>query len=195
MITRAKFEFLKDRYGRYSSWAIWSDEGKRPKDKMGDLSVFDLEVNPGVLEQLKPEIVLVGLNVSRGSIETPLGNFHDPRPEAMDFKIRYALRDSPFWGAYMTDIIKDFDQKASGKVMSYLKKNPSFEQENVDFFRQELSDLGAPNPTLIAFGVVTYSILARNLRADYRIVRIPHYSDYCSKERYREEVSGILEYQ
>ena len=114
MITREKFEFLKDKYGHYSSWAVWADEGKRPKDNMGDLSVFDLEANPGLLQQLKPDTVLVGLNVSRGCIETPLGNFHDPRPEAMDFKIRYALRGSPFWGAYMTDIIKDFDQKASG---------------------------------------------------------------------------------
>ncbi len=188
-----KFEYLKDKYGRYSSWAVWAEEGKRPKENMGDLSVFDLEANPGLLQQLKPDIVLVGLNVSRGSIETPLGNFHDPRPEAMDFKIRYALRESPFWGAYMTDIIKNFDQKASGKVMSFLRKNPAFEQENVEFFRQELIDLGAPNPTLIAFGSVTYSILTRNFWADYRIVRIPHYSDYCSKERYREEVMKILQ--
>ena len=44
----------------------------------------------------------------------------------------------------MTDIIKDFDQKASGKVMSFLRKNPAFEQENVAFFRQEMSDLGSP---------------------------------------------------
>ena len=188
-----KFEYLKDKYGRYSSWAVWAEEGKRPKENMGDLSVFDLEANPGLLQQLKPDIVLVGLNVSRGSIETPLGNFHDPRPEAMDFKIRYALRESPFWVAYMTDIIKNFDQKASGKVMSFLRKNPAFEQENVEFFRQELIDLGAPNPTLIAFGSVTYSILTRNFWADYRIVRIPHYSDYCSKERYREEVMKILQ--
>ncbi len=74
---------------------------------------------------------------------------------------------------------------------SYLRKNPAFEQENVAFFRQELSDLGAPDPTLIASGAVTYSILARNFWTDYQIVRIPHYSDYCSKERYREEVKLI----
>ena len=194
MVDREKFVFLREKYGHYSSWAVWAVEGKRPKENMGDLSVFDLEANPGLLEQLRPEIVLVGLNVSRGSIETPLGNFHDPRPEAMDFKIRYALQGSPFWGAYMTDIIKDFDQKASGKVMSYLRRNPAFEQENVEFFRQELSDLGAPDPTLIAFGVVTYSILARNFWTDYRIVRIPHYADYCSKERYREELRAIIQY-
>lgn len=194
MIDRERFEFLKDKYGRYSSWAIWADEGMRPKDNMGDLSVFDFEVNPGLLEQLKPDIVLVGLNVSRGCIEIPLGNFHDPRPEAMDFKIRYALRDSPFWGAYMTDIIKDFDQKASGKVMSFLRKNPALEEENVRFFRQELIDLDSPDLTLIAFGGVTYSILARNFSTDYRIVRIPHYSDYINKERYREQVRAILRY-
>ena len=77
--------------------------------------------------------------------------------------------------------------------MSYLRKNPAFEQENVAFFRQELSDLGAPDPTLIAFGGVTYAILTRNFWSDYRIIRIPHYSDYCGKERYREEVRAILQ--
>lgn len=64
----------------------------------------------------------------------------------------------------------------------------------MEFFRQELSDLGAPDPILIAFGVVTYEILARNFSSECRIVRMPHYSDYCRKERYREDVRGILQY-
>ena len=78
--------------------------------------------------------------------------------------------------------------------MSYLRKNPAFEQENVAFFRQELRDMGALDPILIAFGAMTYAILVRNFSSDYRIVRIPHYSDYCSKERYREDVRAIIGY-
>ena len=75
------------------------------------------------------EIIFIGLNISR-PIENPLGNFHDPRPMATDFKIRYALKDTPYWGGYMTDIIKDFEEKASGKMMKYLKTDPAFEKEN-----------------------------------------------------------------
>ncbi len=79
------------KYGHYASWAIWADEGVKPKDNVGDLSVFDIKNNAGILHQLNPNTILVGLNILR-RIEVPLANFHDARSQAMDFKIRYALR-------------------------------------------------------------------------------------------------------
>jgi hypothetical protein len=106
MIDQTKFEFIKKKYGYCASWAIWADVGKKPKENVGDLRVFDIKNNPGLLQQLNPNIILVGLNFSRGIIKVPFANFHDARSEAMDFKIRYALSGSQFWGAYMTDIIK-----------------------------------------------------------------------------------------
>ncbi|WP_214020135.1 hypothetical protein [Methanoculleus sp.] len=195
MINQEKFEFIKEKYGYYASWAIWADAGEKPKDNIGDLSVFDIKYNSGLLEQLNPNIILVGLNISRGRIKDPLANFHDARPEAMDFKIRYALRGSPFWGAYMTDIIKDFDQKVSGKVWSYLRTHKQFEIENAKLFHEEINDVGAHNPTIIAFGDVAYRILMRNFMDDYKILKVPHYSIYCSKEKYRENVGRILQYE
>ncbi|WP_332448970.1 hypothetical protein [Methanoculleus sp.] len=195
MVSYEKFESIKEKYGWCSSWAIWADAGERPKSNMGDLRVFDIKHNPALLEQVNPDIILVGLNISRGPMQNPLANFHDPRPEAMDFKIRYALRNSPFWGAYMTDIIKDFDQKVSGKVRSYLRTHKQFEIENVELFRKEIEHLGARDPTIIAFGNVVHEVLVRNLTDDYRILKIPHYSMYCSKEKYREEISRILQYE
>ncbi len=195
MINQEKFEFILEKYGHYASWAIWADVGEKPKSNIGDLSVFDINHNPGLLEQLNPDVIFVGLNVSRGLMEDPLANFHDARPEAMDFKIRYALRGSPFWGAYMTDIIKDFDQKESRKVWSYLRTNKQFENENARLFHEEINDLGTHNPTIIAFGDVVYRILMRNFRNDYRILKVPHYSIFCSKETYREKLSRILQYE
>lgn len=109
MIHHDKFDFIKNKYGHYASWAVWGDEGAKPKDNIGDLSIFDLERNFSILPILNPDVVLVGLNISR-PIETPLANFHDSRPQSMDYKIRYAFKNSPYWGAYMTDIIKDFEQ-------------------------------------------------------------------------------------
>ncbi|MBN1195335.1 MAG: hypothetical protein JXA08_08340 [Methanomicrobiaceae archaeon] len=195
MIDQTKFKFIKEKYGYYASWAIWADAGTKPKDNVGDLGVFDINTNTGLLHQLNPDIILVGLNVSRGMIKVPLANFHDERPEAMDFKIRYALSGSPFWGAYMTDIIKDFDQKVSGKFMSFLRTHKSFELEYIESFREEINDLGSHNPTIIAFGGDAYSILTRNFSNEYKILKIPHYSKFCSKEKYREEVCCILQYQ
>jgi hypothetical protein len=195
MIDRTRFEFINKKYGHYASWAIWADAGEKPKDNVGDLSIFDIKNNAGLLQQLNPNIILVGLNISRGIIEVPLANFHDARSEAMDFKIRYALSGSPFWGAYMTDIIKDFDQKASGKVMSYLRTDKSFEKENARLFREEINDLGIHSPTIIAFGRDAHTILTRNFTNEYKIFKIPHYSNYSSKEKYREEVSCVLQYE
>ncbi len=42
MINQSKFEFLKEKYGHYASWAIWAEEGEKPKDNTGDLSIFDI---------------------------------------------------------------------------------------------------------------------------------------------------------
>jgi len=194
MISQPKFELIKKKYGHYASWAIWADVGDRPTDNMGDISVFDINTNKHLLQQLKPNFILCGLNISRGVIKFPLANFHDPRPEAKDFKIRFALKGSPFWGAYMTDIIKDFEQKVSGKVISYLKTDKPFEKQNIKVFREEINDLGIDNPTIIAFGRDAYSILIRNFKKEFKIIKIPHYSHFISKENYKKEVKSILGY-
>jgi len=191
MIDSKKFEFIKKKYGYYASWAIWAEEGEKPKSNIGDLTILDPQKNKNLFFQLNPNVVFVGLNISRGAIEVPFANFHDKRPEATDYKIRYALRGSPFWGGYMTDIIKDFDQKSSGKVVSYLRANKSFEEENVNSFRKELEDLGGENPTIIAFGKDSYNILIRNLKHEYKILKVPHYANYTSKENYREQIESI----
>lgn len=193
MIDQIKFEFIKEKYGHYASWAIWADAGEKPKDNVGDLSVFDIKNNAGLLQQLNPNIILVGLNISREIIKDPLANFHDARPKGMDFKIRFALRGTSLWGAYMTDIIKDFNQKESGKVMSYLRTNKPFEKENARLFREEINDLGSHNPTIIAFGGDAHTVLTRNFTNEYKIFKIPHYSKYCKKETYRDEVRCILQ--
>ena len=191
MITREKFDFIKDKYAYCASWAIWSDEDERPTSNIGDLTILDPDINKNLLSQLNPNVVLLGLNISRGDIKIPFANFHDKRPEATDFKIRFAFRGSPYWGGYMTDIIKDFEQKISGKVISYLRRNKSFEKENVQTFRQELIDIGATDPTLIAFGNITYDILERNLKDEFKILKVPHYANYTNKEKYREQVKII----
>lgn len=190
MITREKFDFVKEKYSHFASWAIWAHEDKTPKSNMGDLTVLDPETNKNLLSKLNPNVVLVALNFSKGSIIEPFGNFHSYRGTATDYKTRYALRDSPYWGGYMTDIIKDYSEIESGKLVEYLKTNKAFERSNVEFFRQELRDIGADEPKLVAFGNAVYAILKRNL-PEFEIVKIPHYAHYMSKEKYREQIKTI----
>jgi hypothetical protein len=54
---------------------------------------------------------MVALNFSRTIENKAFVNFHDKRPQSQDYKIRYAFRNTEFYGAYMTDIIKGFEEK------------------------------------------------------------------------------------
>lgn len=194
MISINVFNKSRERFGHFASWAVWAEEGESPKSNIDDLSVLNPDKNSKLLEVLHGNSILLGLNISR-RIERPFGNFHDPMPQATDFKIRYGLKDTPYWGSYMTDVIKDFEEKASGKMMSFLKKDKEFERENIEKLRQEIRILGFTNPVLVTFGKDAEAIVKRNLGHEFQIVRIPHYANYCSKEEYRSQVLEIIQQQ
>jgi hypothetical protein len=131
-----KFNFIKEKYGLLASWAVWTEAGDKAKSNMGDLSIFD---DPDVIDSLNENIIFVGLNVSRGSIKIPLSNFHDPNPRATDFKTRFALKNTPYWGGYMTDIVKNYSEIDSSKIPSYLRNNPQIESSNIKVFEEEIA--------------------------------------------------------
>lgn len=183
---------LANKYGAFGSWAVWANEGSKPKSNIGDMSIFDLSKNPMLLEILNPNIIMVGLNFSRPVNDTPFSNFHDARPQSQDYKIRYAFRNTPFYGAYMTDIIKDFEEKISSNVKEYLKENYEFELFNIALFNQELANLKSPNPLIIAFGNLTYEILIKHFKSKYRIQKVMHYSQQINKEKYKDVIWDTL---
>lgn len=195
MITLEKFNYIKDKYGDCGSWAIWENEGNSPKSNIEVLSVLDPVKNKNLLSLLNPNVIFVGLNPSSGEIKIPFSNFHSSNSDATDFKIRFAFKNSPYWGGYMTDIIKGYVDKESGNVLNYLRANNEFEQENVKKFRQELIDIGASNPTLIAFGDAAFKVLKRNLKNEFKILKIIHYAYWSmNKEDYRAHVKLICEF-
>ena len=111
---------------------------------------------------------------------------------ATDFKIRYALKGTLLWGAYMTDILKDFDQKSSGKVMDFLKNNKNFVDQNIIQFKEEIESLNVTSPKIVAFGSASFSIMKKNLPKHYEIYKIPHYANYGIKEIYREQIINFI---
>src|SRR5258708_32676810 len=130
---------------------------------MGDVSHFE---NERVLSFLKNNIVMVGLNISRSGSEPsskPFLNFHDPNSRANDFKIRYAFKDSPYYGAYMTDIIKSLVEVEARNVMRCLKEHPETIKKNLMTFREEMKDLKATAPVILAFGRDSFTLLSENL--------------------------------
>ncbi|PIS30389.1 MAG: hypothetical protein COT43_01915 [Candidatus Marinimicrobia bacterium CG08_land_8_20_14_0_20_45_22] len=192
MITKEHFIGIADKYGEFASWAVWENEDVKPKSNIGDMSIFDLDKNSKLLETLKPDVVMVGLNFSRTIERKAFVNFHDKRPQGQDYKIRYAFRDTEFYGAYMTDIIKDFEEKISGNVLMYLKNNKEFELKNVILFEQEIIDLKCSDPLIIAFGNITYDILNKHFGQKYKIEKVMHYGQQISKENYRATVWRTL---
>jgi hypothetical protein len=190
MVDRETFDRIKEKHGPYASWAVWSEPDARPKSNIGDLTVLDPDRNPALLGMLRSNVVMVGLNLSRDR-PPPFGNFHDAKAEGQDYKIRFAFRDTRFYGAYMTDIIKGMVMLRSGNLMRYLAAHQNVVAESVERLLGEFDDLKSESPpTVIAFGGSAHLLAARHLPANRysRLVRVTHYSYYISQTAYRERV-------
>ena len=187
MILQNQYELIREKHGEYASWAVWAEVSDKPKSNMGDMAIFADKL---VLPLLKTNVLMVGLNLSRFTISEPFRNFHDPSPRGQDYKIRFAFRDTEYYGAYMTDIIKGVVEVDSKNIPKHLKENPVVLADSLKIFRQELRDLGADSPLILAFGRIAYDIIKENLSsAEYgKLIRLTHYSHQISKEKYREKV-------
>jgi hypothetical protein len=186
MITLTQYELIRSKHGEYASWAVWAESSGKPKSNMGDLNHFE---DPEIIHHLRNDVVMVALNFSRTIATTPFINFHDANPRAQDYKIRHAFKDTPYWGAYMTDVIKRHVDVVSSQVMKYLKANPTVVLKNLELLREELADLGAHRPTIIAFGNDSHSLLETGLHpSEYsRLVKLTHYSHQISKEKFKAQ--------
>ena len=175
MITRERFDLIKKNWGEVASWAVWAAEGATATSNISDLSIFDREE---ILETLNPNVIVVGLNISRDDLKDKpsFANFHSNYPKAKEFKLRRVLKDTSWWGAYLTDVIKDFPEIYSGKVLRALKDDPEIEIKNIKILLQEIKDLGSIDPTIVALGWDTYHILNKHLSQEYNITQITHFS-------------------
>lgn len=196
MITRDRYEYLQLKYGKVASWAVWDAQGERPKSNMSARTIFDLRLNPSLLDILQPNVVMVGLNFSR-QVEsaTDFANFHDESPHANDFKIRYAFEGTAYYGAYMTDVLKNLVKLNARSVREYLKQNPDSVRSHIEEFERELADLGVAEPLIIAFGRDAFGILKNSLKRDKfsRLIQITHYSHQIRKENYRDKALSQIE--
>lgn len=152
------------------------------------------------LETLNTGFVFVGLNRSGkpkdGNAEKkpdkpkePWFNFHAGRN---DFKLRYALQSTRYWGSYITDAIKDYQETDSGEVEKTLKSNPERVDENLKGLREELELLGG-KPVLVALGYAAEKNLKCMKSEGYEVVRILHPAAFIGKKKYRDKVLKVLD--
>jgi len=188
-------ELIKNKYGFVASWAVWAKATGKPKSNMSDMTILDPHINTSLYDELTTDVVMVGLNFSREvKAVAPFMNFHDKNPYANDFKIRYAFEGTQFYGAYMTDAIKNFPMLSSKDVIRHLKKNPEDLISNIQAFKDELNFIKSKNPIILAFGSDTYEILKNGLSDnDYKhLVKLTHYSHQVGKEEYRNDVHNQI---
>jgi hypothetical protein len=180
-----KYLEIKEKYGNESSWAIWSEMLDTNTSNMSDISFFD---DKNISKELNPQIIMVGLNISEPLSGKSFSNFHGKGGGA--YKLRYSLKDTPCWGAYLTDIIKNFPEPDSNKVLKHLKENPDFLEENINLFRDELSDLGSVNPRVYAFGDAAFKILDDIPEKEFTLTKLIHYSyrfqGFSNQETYKK---------
>ena len=191
-ISQATFKTLRDRFGWCASWAIWSSAAATAKSGIADLEDFEDAKLDQTLGLLHADVIFVGLNISRELGLKNFSNFHSDNPAGQDYKLRHALEGTPFWGAYMTDIIKGFEEVSSVKLMAALRSDHTLEQANVRTFLEEIDLMGAKDPLLVALGNDAHKILRRNLEGRFRIARVPHYATYVAPQAYREKVLEAL---
>jgi hypothetical protein len=184
VIERATFDRMKERWGKYGSWAFWADAtDSSVRSNVGDLTVLDPDAYPDLFGILHDDVVMIGLNISR-PFDEALRNFHDSYTRAKDHKIRFAFKDTSFYGAWMTDIVKGVPMTDSKSLMRYLRENPAVVHRSVRDFLHELTDLGGPAPTGLAFGGDATISSGTMFRETYgRLIRLMHYSNYNSQGR------------
>lgn len=196
-------QHTEKKYGDVSSWAVWNTDytDSEPGRNIKDLSMFASPNLAKTLETLNTGFVFVGLNRSGrpkdGNAEKkpdkpkdPWFNFHAGRN---DFKLRYALRGTRYWGSYMTDAIKDLQETDSVEVEKTLKSNPERVDENLKGLREELELLGG-KPVLVALGYAAEKKLKCMKSEGYEVVRILHpAARNINKKDYRKRVLEVLD--
>ena len=110
--------------------AIWAASGG---GDTSDVSIFDLRSDNVALRKLHTKYVLA-LNISGQII--PLHFHGGPR----DFMLRDALNGTPLEGAYLTDLLKNYEDKNSAAVVRHLKNTDEFNLQIADFFTIDVAN-------------------------------------------------------
>ena len=190
MIDKNVYDALKNKFSSTSSWAVWAspENGNwRSKDSISDLSC--LVESPELLEQLTGDYIFVGLNpASHNVIDTgePWSAFHSgDTKRAQDYKLRYALRGTEFWGSFMTDIYTGIVETAAQQAIN--KASPEVTRNSIANLLEIRNILGT-HSTIVAMGSKAYRILMKELPEDVELKKIHHFSDRVNIDTYRMEV-------
>ena len=175
MIDKDTYERMKRFSDLGGSWAIWEmpKKGEGVKSNVGSMSIFN---QPDIHERLNSDYVFVGLNGARHDSSNVFywRNFHSTdNKRQQDYKLRYALYGTKYWGSYMTDAIKCLKETDSSKVRLAIDE----EIVHDETLRGKLDALGG-DTVLVGMGIKSYAFLKRHFGGTRKFVQIMHYSYY-----------------
>jgi hypothetical protein len=197
-------------FATHASWAVWGPLDRDPAEPFTRASDIGFpEVRDADLEPLLTRrAVFVGLNPGNGFAPDrgPWANWHHG-PRSNDHLIAEALRGTPLWGSYMTDLVQTIESD-SAVIAAALAVDPAVVHDGVLRLLDQLHRLGSDGRqvALVCFGALVHrSVLAHaglledELGIEARhIHRVLHYSGSASAYhrgdpgRYRELVHQTL---
>ncbi len=194
MISEKVYEKLLDQYAYTSSWAVWAEpENGNWKSKSGITDLKCMENLPALLEQLTGEYIFVGLNPAHHDVAKkgePWSAFHsNDLRRAQDYKLRYALRNTKYWGSFITDIYTGIIETNAKQAIS--KTTAQMTSDSIKELLEIRSILGG-DPIVVAIGNKAYKILSKQLPADITLKKIQHFSSFVNIENYRSQVLDQL---
>lgn len=192
-ISKEQFHQIRQEFGDVASWAVWAPAAPDAPTKSGidNINIFN-DLN--IIDILHNDFVIVALNIS-GSIERTFGNFHSDSSNNTDYKMRFAFENTPLWGSYMTDILKNISEVNSQIIAKDLKSHLEQIKKHTDVFARELELLSASNATIVTLGGlsdrITRAALSQ-LGMKNHVMKIFHYAHYISPDNYRAHVKEQL---
>lgn len=179
-----------------SSWAIWNAPKEGDTKRTSNMTGKNIFKDESFIEHINTDYVFIGLNASCDSDDYLWASFH--KQGSNDYKLRYALQGTKYWGSYITDVIKELPDNdpsinisSSQDVVDYLKEHKEVIDQNIEYLKKELNCF-TNKPRLVAMGISANELLNEYLSDEYCIIKIPHYAAYISKENYRRLVLEAL---
>jgi hypothetical protein len=190
-IQQSQFDEMKRQFGDYGSWAIWSpqSEGGKVRSGISDISMFE---DAKILDQLQNDFVIVALNLSLPCDEgRPFGNFHSSNPRNTDYRMRYAFKDTPLWGSYMTDILKGVCEVDSQKIAKNMNQYIDDIGFHAKHFVEEIEILKAHHATIVTLGDLSDNLtkfIIDKCNMTNKVIKIYHYAYVISLKKYRNHL-------
>lgn len=189
---------LKQEFGKYGSWAIWSENGK----------IKEVIKNKNFESLIKQNIIFIGFNASYDLRKAfDWANYHFIKDKENSSwkkehcrKLAEVLQEDEFKmfkGAYMTDIIKSHYDSNSGVMARKIDKDKTIIEENKQLLKKEMELLKKISMfdkfLVVCIGNKSFEITKEIIESN--VYKIYHYSNWSDKSNKDKKIKGYQKVQ